>query len=112
MTAAACSVFLKFGRFDLGEYRVHPWIEALLFSHPSLGRRIELAREFARKRGITDDTRALFRLGYAPDTPALERAISSLTTVTNPQEEWDPVLHAAFLSMDQHSILLTGGFND
>jgi STE24 endopeptidase len=54
--AAAASVFLKFGRFDLGEYRVHPWIEALLFSHPSLGRRIELAREFARKRGITDDT--------------------------------------------------------
>jgi len=54
--AAAASVFLKFGRFDLGEYRVHPWIEALLFSHPSLGRRIELAREFARQRGITDDT--------------------------------------------------------
>lgn len=54
--AAAASVFLKFGRFDLGEYQVHPWIEALLFSHPSLGRRVELAREFARKRGITEDT--------------------------------------------------------
>ena len=54
--AAAASVFLKFGRFDLGEYHVQPWVEALLFSHPSLGRRIDLAREFARKRGITEDT--------------------------------------------------------
>ncbi|HEV8701017.1 MAG TPA: M48 family metallopeptidase [Candidatus Polarisedimenticolia bacterium] len=53
--AAAASVFLKFGRFDLSEYRVHPWIEALLFSHPSLERRVDRAREFARKRGITDD---------------------------------------------------------
>lgn len=53
--AAAASVFLKFGRIDLGEYHVHPWIEALLFTHPSLGRRVELAREFARERGLTED---------------------------------------------------------
>jgi len=48
---AAASSFLKFGRLDLDEYHVHPWIEALLYSHPSLSRRIGTAREYARRHG-------------------------------------------------------------
>ena len=53
---AAASAFLKFGRLDLGEYHVHPWIEALLYSHPSLGSRVRFAQEYARRHGITEDT--------------------------------------------------------
>jgi len=49
--AAAASSFLKFGRLDLDEYHVHPWIEALLYSHPSLSRRIGTAQEYARRHG-------------------------------------------------------------
>jgi len=49
--AAAASAFLKFGRLDLGEYDVHPWIEALLFDHPSLGSRIRFAQDYARRHG-------------------------------------------------------------
>jgi STE24 endopeptidase len=45
---AAASTFRKFGRFDLDEYHVHPLIEALLYDHPSLARRIHTAQEFAR----------------------------------------------------------------
>jgi STE24 endopeptidase len=48
---AAASAFLKFGRLDLGEYHVHPWIEALLFDHPSLGSRIRFAQDYARRHG-------------------------------------------------------------
>jgi len=48
---AAASSFLKFGRLDLDEYNVHPFIEALLYSHPSLSRRIGTAREYARRHG-------------------------------------------------------------
>jgi STE24 endopeptidase len=44
---AAASAFLKFGRHDLGEYTVHPWIEALILTHPSLARRIRAAQEHA-----------------------------------------------------------------
>jgi STE24 endopeptidase len=50
---AAASVFIKFGRYDLGEYEVNPWIEAILFSHPSLGGRIRYAQEFARSLEVT-----------------------------------------------------------
>jgi len=50
---AAASSFLKFGRLDLDEYHVHPWIEALLYSHPSLTRRIGTAQEYARGHGAT-----------------------------------------------------------
>ena len=53
--AAAASAFLKFGRLDLDEYHVHPWIEALLYSHPSLENRVRCAQEYAREHGITDD---------------------------------------------------------
>jgi STE24 endopeptidase len=45
---AAASSFLKFGRLDLGEYTVHPVIEATLKTHPSLARRIRAAQEYAR----------------------------------------------------------------
>jgi Zn-dependent protease with chaperone function len=45
---AAASSFIKFGQEDLGEYTVNPWIERLLYSHPSLGRRIRFAQEYAR----------------------------------------------------------------
>lgn len=55
--AAAASSFLKFGRLDLGEYHVHPWIERLLYSHPSLGSRIRFAQAYARRRGVTDEGR-------------------------------------------------------
>ena len=53
---AAASAFLKFGRLDLAEYHVHPWIEALLYSHPSLENRIRFAQEYAKEHGITEDT--------------------------------------------------------
>ncbi len=49
--AAAASSFIKFGRYDLDEYRVNPWIEAILYSHPSLGNRIRYAQEYARAHG-------------------------------------------------------------
>ena len=45
---AAASAFLKFGRLDLDEYHVDPWIETLLYSHPSLASRIRTARDYAR----------------------------------------------------------------
>jgi Zn-dependent protease with chaperone function len=45
---AAASSFVKFGRHDLGIFRVDPWVEAILYTHPSLGERIEAAREYAR----------------------------------------------------------------
>ena len=45
---AAASSFLKFGRHDLGEYDVHPVIEATLLTHPSLANRIRAAQEHAR----------------------------------------------------------------
>ena len=45
---AAASCLLKFGRHGLGEYDVDPWIEALLYGHPSLGRRIGDVRTWAR----------------------------------------------------------------
>ncbi len=48
---ATASVFVKFGRHDLGEYEVHPLIETLLFDHPSLGSRIRYAQEYARAHG-------------------------------------------------------------
>ena len=53
--AAAASAFLKFGRLDLDEYHVHQWIEALLYSHPSLENRVRCAQEYAREHGIRDD---------------------------------------------------------
>ncbi|MCZ6696286.1 MAG: M48 family metallopeptidase [Acidobacteria bacterium] len=49
--AAAASSFLRFGVEDLGEYNVHPVIETLLYSHPSLGRRIRYAQEYAAAHG-------------------------------------------------------------
>lgn len=48
---AAASSFLKFGRYDLSEYHVHPVIEMLLFTHPSGSRRIRMAQEWAREHG-------------------------------------------------------------
>ncbi|HXH28284.1 MAG TPA: M48 family metallopeptidase, partial [Candidatus Polarisedimenticolia bacterium] len=45
---AAASSFIKFGRQDLGEYTVNPWIERLLYTHPSLGRRIRYAQHYAQ----------------------------------------------------------------
>jgi STE24 endopeptidase len=48
---AAASSFIKFGKQDLGEYHVHPAIEILLYSHPSLGSRIRSAQEYAREQG-------------------------------------------------------------
>ncbi len=53
---AAASALLKFGRLDLDEYHVNPWIEALLYEHPSLERRVRVAQEFARRHGITEET--------------------------------------------------------
>ncbi len=53
--AAAASAFLKFGKLDLDEYHVHPLIEALLYSHPSLENRIRCAQEYAKKHGIPDE---------------------------------------------------------
>jgi len=53
--AAAASVFLKFGKLDLDEYHVNPWIEALLYSHPSLENRIRCAQEYAKQHGIPDE---------------------------------------------------------
>jgi Zn-dependent protease with chaperone function len=55
---AAASVFIKFGRDDLGEFEVNPWVEAILFSHPSLGRRIRYAQEFSRSRTGAGPARA------------------------------------------------------
>jgi STE24 endopeptidase len=49
--AAAASTFLKFGRYDLSEYEVNPWIETLLYSHPSPANRIRFAQEYARTHG-------------------------------------------------------------
>jgi len=51
--AAAASCFVKFGRYDLGEFRVDPWIETLLLSHPSLGNRIREAQAYAREHPET-----------------------------------------------------------
>jgi STE24 endopeptidase len=48
---AAASSFIKFGKQDLGEYHVHPAIEILLYSHPSLGSRISDAQKYAREHG-------------------------------------------------------------
>ena len=48
---AAASSFIRFGKEDLGEYNVHPVIETLLYSHPSLGRRIRYAQEYAAAHG-------------------------------------------------------------
>jgi len=48
---AAASAFIKFGRDDLGEYHVNPWVEKLLYSHPSLGSRIEGAQSYAQSTG-------------------------------------------------------------
>ena len=45
---AAASTFAKFGRYDLSEYEVHPLIEALLFTHPSVNNRIRRAQAWAR----------------------------------------------------------------
>lgn len=53
---AGASAFLKFGRLDLGEYHVHPLIEALLHTHPSLGSRVRFAQGYARQHGITEAT--------------------------------------------------------
>jgi STE24 endopeptidase len=50
--AASASSFRKFGTFDLEEYRVNPWIETLLFTHPSPEHRIETARDYAREHGL------------------------------------------------------------
>ena len=63
---AGASSFLKFGRLDLGEYHVHPWTEALLYSHPSLGSRVRFAQEYARQHGIAAGTPVA---GEAPDGP-------------------------------------------
>ncbi|MEE9293235.1 MAG: M48 family metalloprotease, partial [Acidobacteriota bacterium] len=49
--AAAASSFIRFGKEDLGEYNVHPAIETLLYSHPSLGHRIRFAQEYAAAHG-------------------------------------------------------------
>jgi len=54
--AAAASALLKFGRLDLDEYHVNPWIETLLYTHPSLERRVRVAQEYARQHGITEET--------------------------------------------------------
>src|SRR5206468_1701073 len=48
---AAASTFLKFGRLDLDEYHVHPVIETLLYTHPSLAARIRTAQDYARRHG-------------------------------------------------------------
>ena len=48
---AAASSFIRFGQEDLGEYNVHPVIETLLYSHPSLGNRIRYAQEYAAAHG-------------------------------------------------------------
>ena len=45
---AAASVFLKFGRYDLSEHHVHPLIEKILFTHPSVANRIRFVHEWAR----------------------------------------------------------------
>ncbi len=50
---AAASAFLKFGRLDLDEYHVDPWIETLLYSHPSLAHRVRTAQDYARRHGLT-----------------------------------------------------------
>lgn len=51
---AAASTFAKFGRYDLSEYEVHPLIETLLFSHPSVNNRIRKAQAWARAHpGVT-----------------------------------------------------------
>ena len=52
---AAASSFMKFAEHDLSEYDVHPWIEFLLFSHPSLSNRIRHAQEWARHEGPGED---------------------------------------------------------
>lgn len=46
---AAASVYRKFALIDLDEMHVDPWIEALLYSHPSIARRVEHARSWARE---------------------------------------------------------------
>lgn len=45
---AAASTFLKFGRYDLNESHVHPIIEKILLTHPSIAHRVEAARAWAR----------------------------------------------------------------
>jgi STE24 endopeptidase len=44
---AAASTFLKFGRYDLNERHVHPIIEKILLTHPSVAHRVETARAWA-----------------------------------------------------------------
>ncbi|HKQ96924.1 MAG TPA: M48 family metallopeptidase, partial [Candidatus Polarisedimenticolia bacterium] len=44
---AAASVFRKFARQDLEEMHVHPVIETLLYTHPSIAHRVEHARAWA-----------------------------------------------------------------
>jgi STE24 endopeptidase len=53
---AAASAFLKFGRLDLDEYHVDPFIETLLYSHPSLANRVRTAQDYARRHGVVGRT--------------------------------------------------------
>lgn len=45
----AASAFRKFALLDLDEVHVHPVVEVLLFTHPSIARRVEHARAWARE---------------------------------------------------------------
>jgi len=46
---AAASSFLKFGRYDLSEHHVHPFIEKMLLTHPSVANRVRFIREWAQE---------------------------------------------------------------
>ena len=49
---AAASAFRKFASYDLSEINVHPVIETVMFSHPSVGNRIRYAQEWAAANGV------------------------------------------------------------
>lgn len=71
--AAAASSFIKFGTYDLSEYEVDPWIEALLYDHPSPANRIRFAQSWAARH---PDRRA------AAEPPAGGPGLEDQRTVT------------------------------
>jgi STE24 endopeptidase len=54
---ATASAFRKFALIDLDEVHVHPVVETILFTHPSIEHRVEHARAWAREHpGIGPET--------------------------------------------------------
>ncbi len=96
--AATASALIKFGRYDLAEFDVHPLIEKLLYSHPALGRRVRHAQEYARQHPGT------VTAAIRPDTQAGPRSVGFLVVdgVYNSEliAPFDVLQHIRFHSPD------------